>query len=342
MRVLAAVTRNGYVESVHHGVLCAVDPEGRVIYRVGEPGTRIFYRSSAKPLQVIPFIHSGGAKAMGFTPKEIALACASHTGTPEHQQTVMAILDRLNLSVTDLHCGVMSPYNEEENKRLIAADQEPSPLHVSCSGKHAAMLAYCKYRGWDISHYENPHHPLQQEILRTIALFTDENAASILMGTDGCGLPIYMLPMEKIALSYARLTQWAQEDKNDYHETCKTVFDAMTRHPEMVAGQGEFCTELMEAAGGRLIAKIGAEAVYCLGLRQGNLGVSLKIADGDERAIYPVILKLLLDLGILGEKELEGLKKWYRTELVNNLKEHVGDILPVFHEKRLWSLGDRI
>ncbi len=342
MKALAAVTRNKLVESVHWGVICVVDPQGNIVYKQGDPRTKIFYRSSAKPLQVLPFVHSGGAEAMGFTPKEIALACASHVGSPEHQKTVMDILKRLDLKVADLHCGVMSPYHEEENRRLIAANEEPSPLHVSCSGKHAAMLAYCKYRGWDIATYEKIDHPLQQEILKIIALFTEEKADAILVGTDGCGLPICMLPVEKIALSYARLTQCVHDEQSEYHRASKTIFEAMYRHPDMVEGRGEFDTELMETAGGRLIAKVGAEAVYCMGIRQGNLGVCLKIADGNERAVYPVVMQLLLELGIFGDRELETMRKWYRTELTNNLKEHIGDIVPVFHRREAVGLGDSL
>lgn len=342
MKPLAAVTRNSFVESVHQGVICVVDAQGKIIYQQGESKTKIFYRSSAKPLQVLPFIHSGGARAMGYTPKEIALACASHVGAPEHQQAVLAILDRLNLKVTDLHCGVRRPYHAQENQRLFADKEEPTSLHVSCSGKHAALLAYCKFRGWDISTYEKPDHPIQQEILKIISFFTDEEENAILVGTDGCGLPIYMLPVEKIALSYARLTQWAHEEKNEYHEACKIVYEAMIQHPEMVEGEGEFDTELMQTAGGRLIAKVGAEAVYCMGIKEGNLGVCIKIADGNERAVYPVVMQLLLELGVFGEKELKSMKKWYRTELVNNLKEHVGDIVPVFPKKEPIGLGDSL
>lgn len=332
MKTLAAVTRSGYVESIHQGYICVVDENGKVEYQQGDIDTRIFFRSSAKPIQLIPFIHSGGAKAMDYSLKELAIACASHTGEAQHQQTVLKILERLGLDADALHCGVMSPYNPEENKRLIAKNEKPSTLHASCSGKHAAMLAYCKFKDYDISNYENPSHPLQQEILETLSEFTDEAADSISIGTDGCGLPIFMLPVRKIALSYARITKYSQDEKSKYFNTCRTIFEAMNEHPEMVAGTKEFCTELMKATKGKLIAKIGAEAVYCLGIKDRNLGVCVKIADGGERAVFPVVMQLLLELNVLDSSEYQKLEHWHKFELKNHRDEHVGDILPVFHQ----------
>lgn len=342
MKTLAVVTRSGFVESIHQGYICVVDTEGRIIYRKGDINTKIFFRSAAKPFQVIPFIQSGGAREMGFTLKEIALACASHTGEAMHQETVMGILDRLGLNTDDLHCGIMSPYNEDENKRLIAVNEKPTVLHASCSGKHAAMLAYCIYKGYDISTYEKPDHPVQKEILKTVSNFTDEDEKSIETGTDGCGLPIFLLPIKKIALSYARIVQYAQDPESHYHESCRTVFEAMNEHPEMVAGTNEFDTELMQTVKGRLIAKIGAESVYCVGIKDRKLGMCVKIADGSERAVFPVVMEMLLELGVLSSSEYEKLRHWHKPELLNHRREHTGDIIPVFRKNDDIYIGQKI
>lgn len=342
MVTLAAVTRSGFVESIHQGYICVVDGDGKVVYQKGDIDTRIFFRSSAKPIQVIPFIQSGGAKAMNYTLKELAIACASHTGEAQHQETVLKILERLGLDADQLHCGVMSPYNPEENKKLIAKNEKPTTLHASCSGKHTAMLAYCKYRGYDITDYENPDHPLQKEILKTLCEFTGEPEKSISIGVDGCGLPIFMLPVRKMALSYARITKYSQDEKNQYYDACRTIFEAMNAHPEMVAGTKEFDTELMEVTKGKLIAKIGAEAVYCLGIKNGNLGICVKIADGGERAVYPVVMQILLELGVLDKSEYSKLEHWHKFELKNHRDEHIGDIIPVFHLKEEVYPGKKI
>lgn len=342
MEQLAAVTRNKYIESLHYGYICVVDSEGKVIYKKGDINTVFFFRSSAKPIQIIPFIQSGGAKAMGYTSKEIAIGCASHTGEPAHQETVLNVLKRLNLDVKDLRCGIKRPYNEDENNRLIFNEEKPSPLHSGCSGKHAAMLAYSKHLGCDISDYNKASHPVQQEVLKTISFFTDQKIDKIPIGVDGCGLPIFILPIYNMALSYARLTRYSQDPDSTYHQACKSVFEAMNEYPEMVAGTGEFCTDLMQHTHGKLIAKIGAEAVYCLGIKEKNLGICIKIADGNERAIYPVVMQLLLELNIISDNEYEKLKHWHMTKLLNGLDEHIGYIIPVFHKDEVLSLGSRV
>jgi L-asparaginase II len=279
---------------------------------------------------------------MNYTPEEIAIGCASHSGEPTHQKTVLNVLKRLNLDVKDLRCGVKRPYNEDENNRLISHGEKPSPLHSGCSGKHAAMLAYSKYLGYDISGYNKISHPVQQEILKTIGFFAGKEPDRIPVGVDGCGLPIFILPVYNMALSYARLTKYSQDSDSTYHEACRTIFKAMNAHPDMVAGTGEFCTELMQHTNGKLIAKIGAEAVYCLGIKEKSLGVCIKIADGSERAVYPVIIQLLLELDVIDKNEYEKLKHWHMTKLVNGLDEHIGYIIPVFQKDEILSLGSRV
>lgn len=333
MEQLALVTRDQYVESIHYGYICIVDSSGRVLYNLGDYNTKIFFRSSAKPVQVIPLIQSGAAEALNFSNKEIAIACASHSGQKIHQETVKEILKRLKLDEVNLHCGIMTPYSEEENKRLLSKGDSPSVFHCSCSGKHSAMLALAKFRGYNVDNYERITNPIQQEILKTVAEFTDENPDSIPIGTDGCGAPIYLLPIHKIALSYARLVMYSQNIKSPYNYSCKAVFDSMTQYPEMVAGDYEFCTELMKETGGKLIGKVGCEAVYCLGIKEGNLGVCIKIIDGNERAVYPVVMQVLRELGIFSDTEFNSLKHWYRQPLKNNLGEIIGEILPAFRLK---------
>ena len=342
MEQLAAVTRSKYIESFHHGYICVVDSDGKVIYKKGDIDTVFFFRSSAKPIQIIPFIQSGGAKAMGYTQKEIAIGCASHSGEPQHQKTVLNVLKRLNLDVKNLRCGVKRPYNEDENNRLISNEEKPSALHSGCSGKHAAMLAYAKYLGCDVSDYNKAAHPVQQEVLKAISFFTDQRVDNIPIGIDGCGLPIFILPIYNMALSYARLTKYSQDPDSTYHQACKAVFEAMNQYPEMVAGTGEFCTELMQYTNGKLIAKIGAEAVYCLGIKEKNLGVCIKIADGSERAVYPVVIQLLLELNVINNDEYEKLKHWHMAKLLNGLDEHIGYIIPVFQKDEFLSLGSRV
>jgi L-asparaginase II len=196
------------------------------------------------------------------------------------------------------------------------------------------MLALAKFRGYNIDDYESITNPTQKEILNTISEFIDEDVNHISVGTDGCGAPIYLVPVNKIALSYARLVKYSQDSENPYHLSCKTVFEAMTKFPEMVAGDNEFCTELMRVTKGKLIGKVGSEGVYCVGIKDSNLGICIKIVDGNERAVYPVVIQVLRELDILDDTEYSKLSHWHSILLKNNLKEHIGQIIPTFSIKK--------
>ncbi|MDF2502504.1 MAG: L-asparaginase [Anaerosporomusa subterranea] len=335
MKPLVAVTRNGYIESLHWGLVCAVDADGKVVFAIGDSETKMFFRSSAKPIQAIPMIQAGAASAYDFTAEEIALACASHTGTPSHQKVTASMLAKIGLVEENLHCGIMRPYDAEEDRRLLTERLEPSLLHCSCSGKHAAMLALAKYRGHSVDNYHQSEHPVQQEIIQMVARFANEDQANITVATDGCGAPIYLLPARKIAMSYARLVQWAQNEHHQLHEACRTVVQSMTAHPEMVSGEKEFCAALMRNTGGRIVAKVGAEAVYCLGIRDRQIGICVKIGDGNERAVYPAVLQVLRELGGIKDDEFSRLEEWYHIPVLNNLGQRVGEIRPALGAVRL-------
>lgn len=330
MKPLVAVTRNGRIESIHWGIVCVTDKQGKVIYSIGNPDTAIYFRSSAKPLQVLPLITSGASEALGFSLPEIALACSSHTGQPIHQNIGKQTLKRLGLDEEDLHCGLMRPYDEEEDSRLTVASIKPSAFHCSCSGKHIAMLALAIYKGYSLKDYEQPSNPLQKEILKMVADMSDQDMSNIEMGTDGCGAPIYLLPIRNIALSYARLVAFANEGVGDLSRACRVIVEAMTKYPELVSGSGEFCADIMRVTSGRLVAKVGAESVYCLGVTDKEYGVCVKISDGNERALFPSVLHVLRLLKCIKEDELVELKKWYYTPVYNNHGNQIGSIIPIF------------
>lgn len=315
MEPLVALTRSNYIESLHYGFICVVNSSGKILYHLGDYNTKIFFRSSAKPIQAIPLIKSGAAKAFNLSKKEIAIACASHTGQKKHQETIKSILNKLDLDEANLHCGITKPSNAEEYKNLVSEGNSPSATHCSCSGKHSSMLALAKFRGYDIGSYEKTGSPVQQEILQTIAEFTNEDVNSIPFGTDGCGVPVYLLPIYKIALSYAKFSENSENPASSYYYPCRTIFESMVSFPEMVAGDKEFCTELMQVTKGKLIGKLGSEAVYCLGVKEGNLGICIKIIDGNSRALYPIVIQILKELDILDEAEFSKLKHWYNIEL---------------------------
>lgn len=333
MQPLVAVTRSGYIESIHYGAICVVDADQKIVYRIGDPDMRIFFRSSAKPLQAISVLKTGAASYFKLDLKEIAIACGSHSGQIKHQETVQSILNKIGLNKDDLHCGTVYPYNINEIKRLIEQGLEPNPLHCNCSGKHAAILAACKYLGCSTGDYTSPENPVQRLICKTVSDFCNIKSDNIAAGTDGCSLPVFLLPMKNIAAGYSHIMKWAEDSGNPYQNECSTVIKAMTTYPDMISGDNEFCTELIQAAGGKLIAKLGAEGVYCVGIKDRNIGICIKISDGTEKAVYPAVVETLMQLGILTDDELKKLKKWHYPEVMNNLGKKVGNMLPVFSLK---------
>ena len=103
------VTRGQIVESVHYGSIAVVDSNGKMIASYGDPRTVAFLRSSAKPFQVLPFVERGGVEAFQLSQKELAILCASHSGTDEHVATVRGIQAKVGISEAELLCGVHDP-----------------------------------------------------------------------------------------------------------------------------------------------------------------------------------------------------------------------------------------
>ncbi len=329
MEQLAIVTRSNYVESIHYGYVCVVDNTGKVLFNLGDINTKIYFRSTAKPIQTIPVIKSGAYEHYGLNKKQVAVMCSSHSGQVMHQDAVVEILSKVGEETDSLRCGVALPYSEDELKRLNETKEKASVLHSTCSGKHAGMIALAKYEGQDINSYEQIKHYVQQQILSTISYFSYYDRDNISVGVDGCGTQIYLLPIYNVALSYARLMESAVNEDDEYHKASNIVVSSMIEYPEMVAGDKEFCTELMQAASGKLIAKIGAEAVYCVGTKDKKLGICVKIVDGNERAIYPVVVDILRKLNALNDEELQKLNKWANVKIKNNLNNTIGNVCSV-------------
>ncbi len=328
MEPLVLLTRNERVESIHRGLLCVMDGEKNMKYHLGNPETLIYIRSTAKPFQALPLALSGAMEKYDLTLRELAVACGSHSGQPFHCDTVRSMLAKLSLTEDDLDCGSSQPYNKHEQEILLTQGKRPSPLHNCCSGKHAAMLALCKYYDFPIKGYIERQHPVQQLIHETLASLLMVKKEAIPLGIDGCGVPSYVMTLRQLAFLYTRLTEVSEV--NQYSKGIGLIRRAILTHPEMISGEGEFCTELISAAKGRVIGKIGGEGVYAIALPQRGLGIALKIADGNERAIYPAVVALLKELKILDDEMQDALREWAYPPLKNHRGTVIGYTIPVF------------
>ncbi|MCC6314605.1 MAG: asparaginase [Thermomicrobiales bacterium] len=330
---IAETTRGGIVESIHQGVIVIADAAGDLVATAGDPGQIVFYRSSAKPFQAIPLVESGAADAFGFTPRELALACASHSGEPHHQEEVRGMLAKCGLTPDALRCGCVTPYDPLEGARVTAGAVPRSPLQCDCSGKHAGMLAVCVHEGLPLETYLEPAHPLQRRIRGIMAEVLRLPEAEIQAGTDGCSLPTFAAPVASFARSWATLADPEAAPAGagrEHGAALRRLRAAMLAAPENVAGTGQFVTDLMIAAGGRVVAKSGAEGLICLALPERGLGIAVRVLDGSFRAHPAIVGALLRQLDALGETALARLEATHPSALRNHNGIHVGDIRAAF------------
>lgn len=323
----ALVRRSGAVESLHAGWLVVSDAEGRIVARIGED-VPVYTRSSLKPIQALPLIASGGADRWGLDAAELAVTAASHAGSKLHRETVMSLLSKAGLTAEQLACGTHMPYDEEAAHELISRGEAPSLLHCNCSGKHAGMLAYAQHMGWPTEGYVRLEHPVQQAVREAVLEVTGVAPEGLSHGIDGCGIPVWRMPLSKMAQGFARLGR-PETLPPRWREAAERIVAAMAQHPERVSGPGRFDTELMRLTAGRLIAKGGGEAVHAGLIRARGWGWALKVADGNRRATPPVLLAVLERLGVLEAEDRASLEEWMRPILRNNRREIVGHIEPL-------------
>lgn len=290
---MAELWRGGRLESRHlgHAVIC--DATGQVVEAWGDPQAVIYPRSSCKMVQALPLLESGAGA--GLSDEQLALACASHQGGRIHTDRVSRWLDDLGLSEGDLRCGAHEPGDREARDALIRAGQAPCQVHNNCSGKHAGFLALNRHIGGG-SEYVEPDHPVQRAVRAAFEEVTGESSPGY--GIDGCSAPNFATSLQGLARAMAFFA--AASDTGDVRSRAAArLTAAMARHPELVAGEGRACTELMRAMGGRVAIKTGAEAVFVAILPEQKLGVALKIVDGGTRAAELAVAALLVRLGVL-------------------------------------------
>jgi L-asparaginase II len=276
--------RGSVIESRHAVHVAVVDSNGRLVAQAGNPDVVTFWRSAAKPFQALPLVEDGVAARFGLTRQDLALACASHSSEPGQVALVREFLQRVGCSERDLMCGPHRPLSDAVAKDYETRGVRLTAVYSNCSGKHTGMLAVAKHHGWPTEFYARSEHPVQQRCLKSVSHYTDVPVKEIGVAVDGCGVACFALPIRNMALAYTRLDG--------------PILEAMTLHPELIAGEGRPCTEIMRAHPGRVVAKVGAEGVYSALLIREGLGVTLKVEDGHSVASALAIASVLAELGL--------------------------------------------
>lgn len=292
---MVEIWRGDFLESVHsgHAVVCGED--GEIVEAWGDPHAVVLPRSSSKMLQALPLVESGVADARGLTGEHLALACASHNGAPIHVEKVNAWLKDIGCGDDDFRCGPQESRDDALRLEMIRAHQEPCRVHNNCSGKHAGFLTLSQHLGGG-AEYCQIDHPVQQACLSAFEEVTGETSPGF--GIDGCSAPNHAVTLHGMARAMAFFAS-AEEGGDTRQDAAARLRNAMMTYPELVAGEGRACTELMRACGGRVALKTGAEAFFIAIIPEKKLGVALKIADGTTRGAEAAIAAVLVKLGVL-------------------------------------------
>ncbi len=336
---LVSLYRGELVESVHRGHIAVSDVSGRLLRWAGDPGCVTYFRSSAKPIQVLPIIASGAVDRYGITQVELAVMAASHRGEDIHVEAVTSILGRIGLTESALMCGTHTPSCVWPPERASAKSSQAvgriragapfSPVFNNCSGKHAGMLMYAVHRGYPIDDYTSQDSQVQQDMWQAVSDVAGLPREEVVRGVDGCGVAVFGMPLASMARSYARMSS-PESLPAEYAEPARRIIRAMTEHPEMVGGSGDFGTNLMLGARCALFCKGGAEGLFCLGMPGKGLGVAVKIEDGGARALPSVVMETLRVLGTL-TPEMAGMRELAIERPLRNCRgDVVGCIRPCF------------
>ena len=323
---ISEVIRGRQVESRHFGHIVAVEPDGRILFALGDPDRPTFPRSSLKPIQALAGVLNGIDRRFQFSTAELAVICASHQGEPRHRSAVQSILTKIGATEADLHCGPHAPADVASRDELIRSGRAPTPIYNNCSGKHAGMLALAQVLGAEMRGYWKFDHPVQQQVRSTYRQLCGDTAAhEIQWAVDGCAIPTYLLTLRQLAVGFARLSRPDSLDPV-WAEAARRVTGAMTAEPDMVGGVGARDSVLMRAAGGRIVAKGGAEGVQALALIDRGIGIAIKVEDGSQRPLWPVCIALLQRLGALPDSLPADLEEFRQPEIRNTRDEPVGSV----------------
>jgi L-asparaginase II len=340
MNVAATVYRGDLVENTHAAHVAVVDVEGRLLYAFGDPARLTLARSAAKPAQAVAVLETGALERFGFDDADLALMCASHNSEPRHIERTRAMLAKAQVTEADLRCGGHAPLSDAVWKEWIKRDFTPTGVCSNCSGKHAGMLAGAQALGAAVIDYHLPEHPLQVRVKRTVAELCDLPENGVQWAIDGCNLPTPAFPLDRLARLFVKLADAGAGVKTTPRsKALGRIYRAMTTYPELVAGEGRFCTALMRAFDGELVGKVGADASYAIGVRDtgtptgtptgthGTLGIAVKVDDGNTAVLYAIVAHVLEQLSIGNETQREKLAAYRNPPMRNTMGIETGRLV---------------
>jgi L-asparaginase II len=324
--VLVEVLRGTLVESRHRGSIAVSDADGGRVLSLGDMERPVYPRSAVKALQALPLVESGAADRFGLGPQELALACASHSGEPDHVATAARMLSLAGLDPSALKCGAHWPIHQPSAHALAREGGTAGAIHNNCSGKHAGFLCVACALDADRAGYTDPAHPVQRAVKAALGSLTGTAISQDVCAVDGCSVPTWAVPLSALALAFARFGSGVGLAP-ERAKAAARLRAACAAYPWHVAGTGRFCTEIMLRLGARVFVKTGAEGVYCAALPEQGLGIAVKCDDGAGRAAEVMMAATLARLLPAGT-ERAALEPFVRPVLRNWNGIAVGTIRP--------------
>jgi L-asparaginase II len=320
--VLINEYRGEVLENVHRGSICVVDDKGSVRYSIGNVESMTFYRSAAKPIQAIPAFRREVDLAFNLTPKESTLLVASHRGENFHVEALQSLAEKIGCTEQDLLCLPTYPLDIDAKKELIRKNQQERRIYHNCAGKHFGMMALTKLLGVSEKNYWEKNHPVQKEILQHFSILSDYPIDKIESGVDGCGVPVYALPLKQMAISYVRMACPDLLDDLELQTAIRKICQLMNDNYTMVGGSKQICSTLLQDR--NIVAKGGAKGVYCIGLKEERLGIALKIEDGSEESWPLIIAGILEQIQYKNKETIEKVNQLATRFVVNDNQKLVG------------------
>lgn len=317
--ILVDVTRDPVTESFHSGRACIVTFAGEIVEAWGDVAAPVLPRSAVKPLQVLPFLETGAARATRADDRRVALACASHGGEEMHLAVAEPWLTALGLPENALACGAHEPTNSIAAADLARQGMAPRRLHNNCSGKHLAMLTTASHMGEPTRGYEQAIHPVQRRIRVRLSEIGGVDLMDQPAGTDGCGIPTVAMPLSALARAFA----WLAADTGDVSARVRV---AIASHPLLVGGTERFDSHILSALGPAAIVKGGAEGVHAAAVPSLGVGIALKIDDGARRAAEVAMAALLRYLKVIDDATWKALLPVVQPTIHNTAGAPVGKI----------------
>lgn len=317
--------RGSFVESFHHVHYVVVDFEGKIVDQSGEPFFITYPRSSVKMIQALPFLIEGAFDHYHLHEQALALSVASHQGEDFHLSLLEEWKEKVGFDENHFCCGAHWPVDFRAQKKMIQNGQEPTSLHNNCSGKHSAMLSLAKLKNEVLKDYGKFDSPTQTRIRNFLTDYSGANHHRAPWGVDGCGIPTYAIPLKNLAQMMA--TFFSNNSKNSNVQATQEITQAMQNFPQMVSGSDTFNSRVLTHFGDRIIAKSGAEGVYCGAFLDSGYGFAIKAQDGSQRASELTLVQLMKKYGVLSEELLFTHSSWLNPSIKNWKGEITGELL---------------